>query len=259
MSYTTKNISQTLQDAYNDYYLDSETEWRELGAKYKAENILNVCADHQFSSVLECGAGEGSILKFLNASDIISKLYALEISDSGINQIIERQLEKLQEVRKFDGYTVPYPDMFFDMAYCSHVIEHVEHPRILLRELKRVSKYQVFEIPLDYSIEADQDYERFLKYGHINIYTPTTFRFLLKSEGYEILAERLTDLPEDVIRFNWYENLGVSKTLMSELKLKLLQVRSSLKKILYGKRHYKEYGYAAYTCFARGTGEMNVF
>ena len=33
------------------------------------------------------------------------------------------------------------------------------------------------------------DIQHFLSYGHINIYTPTLFRFLLKSEGYEFISE----------------------------------------------------------------------
>ena len=61
-------ISKTLQSAYDEQYTDKMTEWREIGGKYKAANILNVCKNHEFSKVLECGAGEGSILKFLDES-----------------------------------------------------------------------------------------------------------------------------------------------------------------------------------------------
>jgi ubiquinone/menaquinone biosynthesis C-methylase UbiE len=148
-------LTKTLQCAYDEQYTDAMTEWRELGGRYKAENILTVCRDHTFAKVLECGAGEGSILKFLDASGAFSELYAIEVSDSGISQILRRGIPTLREVKKFNGYEIPYPDEAFDMVYCSHVIEHVEHPRLLLRELKRVSRFQVFEVPLDYSIGVD--------------------------------------------------------------------------------------------------------
>ena len=42
----------------------NETEWRELGGRYKAENILALCAGRSFPKVLDCGAGEGAVLKY---------------------------------------------------------------------------------------------------------------------------------------------------------------------------------------------------
>ncbi len=259
MNQTIDKAGETLQSAYDEMYTDDMSEWRELGGKYKARNILSVCEGKTFPRVLECGAGEGSILKALDQFGSFAKLYAVEISDSGIAQIQKRNIPSLEEVKKFDGYEIPYPDKMFDMAYCSHVIEHVEHPRLLLREVKRVSKFQVFEIPLDYSIGADRNIQHFLSYGHISIYTPTLFRFLLMSEGYEVLSERLSSTTADVIRFNWYKNMGRRKSVLSELKILALPMRNVLKKILYGKRRYAEYGYSAYTCLAKSVGELKIF
>lgn len=145
------------------------------------------------------------------------------------------------------------------MAYCSHVVEHVEHPRLLLRELKRVSEFQAFEIPLDYNAHIDRDVQQCLSYGHINIYTPSLFKFLLKSEGYEIVAEKLTHTTEEIIRFNWYRNMGRKRTFYNNLKLKMVPVPNVLKRVLYGKRRYEEYGYSAYTCLAIGVGELKIF
>jgi ubiquinone/menaquinone biosynthesis C-methylase UbiE len=259
MNQTIDKVGRTLQTAYDEMYTDDISEWRELGGKHKAHNILSVCKGKTFPRVLECGAGEGSILKALDQFGPFQELYAVEISDSGIAQIRKRNIASLEEVKKFNGYEIPYPDEYFDMAYCSHVIEHVEHPRLLLRELSRVSKFQVFEIPLDYSIGADENVKQFLSYGHINMYTPTLFRFLLKSEGYEVLSERLTSTAPDVIRFNWYKNMGRNKSILNELKIFALPLRNALKKIIYGKRRYAEYGYSAYTCLAKCSGELKIF
>lgn len=252
-------IAKTLQSAYDEQYTDEMTEWREIGGRYKAENILNVCRNHKFSKILECGAGEGSVLKFMDASGVFQELYAIEVSGTGVSQIQKRHLSRLIEVRKFNGYEIPYSDKEFDMVYCSHVIEHVEHPRILLRELKRVSNFQVFEIPLDYSIEVDRDVKNFLSYGHINIYTPSLFKFLLKSEGYEIINDIMTHTDKEVIRFNWYKNMRLEKTLKRELILKLYFLRNLLRRIRLGKSRNRENGYSAYTCLAKGSGELKIF
>jgi len=253
------SLSKTLQSAYDKRFTDKVTEWRELGGKYKAANILNVCRNHKFKKVLECGAGEGSILKFLDASSVFPELYAIEISDTGIHQIKKRNLRRLKEVKKFSGYEIPYSDKEFDMVYCSHTIEHVEHPRILLREIKRVSRFQVFEIPLDYSTGVDKKVKHFLSYGHINIYTPSLFKFLLKSEGYEIINDILTHTNKSVMRFNWYKNLNLKKTIKRELLLQSYSFRTLLRRIKLGENRYRENGYSAYTCLTKEVGDLKIF
>ena len=62
MNQTIDKAGKTLQSAYDEMYTDDMSEWRELGGKYKARNILSVCEGKTFPRVLECGAGEGSIL-----------------------------------------------------------------------------------------------------------------------------------------------------------------------------------------------------
>lgn len=248
------DVAKTLKSAYDEQYTEEMTRWREIGGKYKAANILKVCKNYEFEKVLECGAGEGSILKFLDASNVFPELYAIEISDSGVFQILKRNLQKLKDVKKFNGYEIPYADKKFDMVYCSHVIEHVEHPRILLRELKRISKVQVFEIPLDYSFGVDKRVEQLLSYGHINIYTPSLFKFLLKTEGYEIITELLTHTNKEVIRFNWYYNQSRKKNYLRELALELPYLYNLLKMLKYGKNRY-----SAYACLAKGIGDLKIF
>ncbi|BAZ53146.1 putative methyltransferase [Nostoc sp. NIES-4103] len=259
MTSNNANVSQIVQSSYDEFYSRQQSTWRELGGKYKANNILSVCENYNFKKVLECGAGEGSILKFLDESSNFTELYAIEISESGISEINKRNLPKLQEVKKFNGYEIPYPDNYFDMAYCSHVIEHVEHPRLLLRELKRVSSFQVFEIPLDYSLDVDTKYQHFLSYGHVNIYTPSLFKFLLKSEGYEIIQELLTQIASEIQRYNWYEIKKQKKTFVREFKLMIRPLISQLKKLKWGDKRYNEYGFSMYTCLAKGSGELKIF
>lgn len=254
-----QSVAKTLQAAYDEFYTDDMTEWRELGGKFKARNIEQVCQQRTFPRVLECGAGEGSVLHWLNNSELVSELYAVEISESGIQQIQKRNLEKLVEVQLFNGYELPYADKSFDMAYCTHVIEHVEHPRLLLRELKRVSEYQVFEVPLDYSAQVDKLTEHFLSYGHINIYTPSLFRFLLKSEGFEILSEISTHIDEEIARFIRKERASNRARITDELSIQLEPLKRLLRKIRLGNAMFQENGFAAFTCLTKSVGELEVF
>jgi ubiquinone/menaquinone biosynthesis C-methylase UbiE len=248
-----------VQSAYDEQYTDRMTAWRELGAKYKAQNILEMVGKQVFPKVLEFGAGEGSILKYLEKNDRFSEFYALEISDSGIEQIKNRNLNKLKEIKKFDGYNTDYKDKAFDLVYCSHVIEHVEHPRLVLREIKRISKHQIFEIPLDYKPEIDKEMDHFLGYGHINIFTPSLFKFLLKSEGFSILDEKYSPIERAVLEFNWFNNLKMKKSLLKRLKAFYISKRPKLIGLLSGTTKAKEFNHSAYTCLTDDSGELKIF
>ncbi len=194
-------LSSSLQNVYDQQYANADARWREIGARQKADDIIKLCQKYDFKKVLDVGAGDGAVLKELDSRGFAEKLHAVEISGSGIEKINQRQLKSLQEVKLFDGYTIPYSNKEFPLATCSHVIEHVEHPRLLLREIARVSDYQFFEVPIDFSLFVDRRIEHFLSYGHINIYTPALFKFLLKSEGFEVIDELFLFFSDEVVSY----------------------------------------------------------
>ncbi|WAC13241.1 class I SAM-dependent methyltransferase [Dyadobacter pollutisoli] len=193
-------ISDNVKDSYSSQYDESSVAWRNTGAKYKALNIVELTKNISFKNVLEVGAGEGSILSWLSQWDFCPDMNCVEISESGIGLIKSKNIKSLNDILLFDGYKIPYPDDHFDLVICSHVMEHVEHERLLLREIKRVSKNQIFEVPIDFSFYVDKKLKHFLSYGHINIYTPSLFRFLLRSENLEVKKDICHLYHEEVIR-----------------------------------------------------------
>lgn len=214
-------LSNDVKSAYDNFYIQNDSAWRMLGAKDKAQHILEVCKTINPSRVLEVGAGDGSILHFLNEWGFGTELYALEIAETGVDVIKSRNIGRLKEVRSFDGYHIPYGDNSFDLIILSHVLEHVEHERILLRELKRVAKNVVIEVPLDYRFGVDKKIKHFLDYGHINMYTPSLIRFLLRSEGMEIIADNISMIPIATTKFNEFVNRKRPKSLVASLKIDL--------------------------------------
>ncbi|WP_221391342.1 class I SAM-dependent methyltransferase [Dyadobacter sp. NIV53] len=199
-------ISENIKESYSSQYDADSVEWRNTGAKYKALNIVALSKNISFKNVLEVGAGEGSILNWLSKWNFSTDLNCVEISESGIEMIKQKQIENLKEILLFDGYKIPFADDHFDLVICSHVMEHVEHERVLLREIKRVSKYQIFEVPIDFSFYVDRKLKHFLAYGHINIYTPGLFRFLLKSENFDIKNDICYLYPDEVLNPTFKNN-----------------------------------------------------
>jgi ubiquinone/menaquinone biosynthesis C-methylase UbiE len=198
-------LSENIKETYANQYDEQSVAWRNMGAKYKALNIIDLAKGITFKNVLEVGAGEGSILSWLSKWNFCDDLNCVEISESGIEMIKAKNIPKLNDILLFDGYKIPYPDNHFDLVYCSHVMEHVEHERILLREIKRVSKHQIFEVPIDFSFYVDRKLNHFLAYGHINIYTPALFRFLLKSENFEVKQDKCYLFDDELIK-PFYKN-----------------------------------------------------
>jgi ubiquinone/menaquinone biosynthesis C-methylase UbiE len=212
-------VSDNVKNAYDDFYNKHDEAWRMLGAKYKAQHIIDVCKGHNFKKVLEVGAGDGSILKLLSEQNFAPEYHAVEISESGVEHIKARNIANIKSVQIFDGYHLPFEDNSFYLIILSHVLEHVEHERVLLRELKRVAAYSVIEVPRDYKAGVDKRIKHFLAYGHINMYTPTSLRYLLRTEGFEIITDLTSMIEPEVTRFNTYVNQKKPKSLITDLKI----------------------------------------
>jgi ubiquinone/menaquinone biosynthesis C-methylase UbiE len=181
-------VDPQLKSSYDEYYRGDISEWRELGAIDKAANIQRLCASISPSTILDVGAGEGAVLQRLADRGFGRKHFALDISASGVERIRERRIPSLVECGQFDGYAIPYGDATFDLAVLSHVVEHVEHPRLLLNEAARVADLVYVEVPLEHNRRLPDNFV-WDSVGHINFYTPKTIRLLVQSCGHEVLQQ----------------------------------------------------------------------
>jgi ubiquinone/menaquinone biosynthesis C-methylase UbiE len=129
------------------------------------------------------------VLQRLADSGFGHRHFALDISASGVERIRRRTIPTLVECRQFDGYSVPYLDSAFDIAILSHVLEHVEHPRLLLNEAARVANHIFVEVPLEHNRRLPKNFV-WNSVGHINFYTAKTIRLLVQSCGHEVLDQR---------------------------------------------------------------------
>ena len=243
-------ISGSVKTAYDEFYEKHDEAWRMLGAKYKAQHIIDICQGRVFNKVLEVGAGDGSILKLLSEQNFAPEYYAVEISESGVQHIRAHNIRNLKSVMVFDGYHLPFDDDSFDLIILSHVLEHVEHERLLLRELKRVAGHFVIEVPKDYKNGVDSRIKHFLAYGHINVYTPTSLRYLLITEGFEIEKGLTSIIEPEVTRFNAYVNQKKPESLLTDLKINAEYTAKNIAGKLFGKK-VNDYLANAYTVLCK--------
>jgi ubiquinone/menaquinone biosynthesis C-methylase UbiE len=180
-------LSNKYKKLYSGYYQptngSSLEHKRNLSAESTIDHIQAVSSDGRWKSLLDVGAGNGAVLARAEKENLAADLYAIEIAESGVRAISELGLSRLRDARLFDGYSIPYPDKFFDAAVCIHVLEHVEHERILLREIARVANEIVIEVPLEGGFIIEKSIRQGAKFGHINHYTVPGFLFLLQTAG----------------------------------------------------------------------------
>ena len=175
---------------YQENYQDEHPEWRLLCAQEKAQNIISLCGSINHARVLEIGAGDGAITQLLCDAQFSASHHALEISSSGVEAFKSRALPAHVEVGLFDGVSVPFEDDRFDVVILSHVVEHLEHPRQLIGEARRLAPYLFVEVPLEDTLRLPQDY-RPNAVGHINFYTPSSIRRQIQTCGFEVTKQRV--------------------------------------------------------------------
>jgi ubiquinone/menaquinone biosynthesis C-methylase UbiE len=252
-------ISNSVKTAYDDFYQKHDDAWRMLGAKYKSQHIIDVCKGHAFNKVLEVGAGDGSILVLLANQNFAPEYHAVEISESGVERIKTKNIANLQSVQIFDGYHLPFEDNSFDLIILSHVLEHVEHERLLLRELKRVAHYCVIEVPRDYKTGVDNKIKHFMAYGHINVYTPTSLRYLLRTEGFEIENDLTSMIEPEVTKFNTYINQKKPKSFINDLKISAEYIVKSALVNTLGKKVQEKLANAYTVLCKKADNQLEIF
>ncbi|MGO9039158.1 MAG: class I SAM-dependent methyltransferase [Steroidobacteraceae bacterium] len=179
----THAVDERLRSMYESYYGDFKLdEKRRITAEMSIDHVTALTGLAPLGRVVDVGAGQGSFVELLSISGLARQITALEISLTGIDAISERHLKGV-EVLKFDGYTMPSADKEFDLAVSIHVLEHVEHERAFLKEIKRIARRAIIEVPLELTVNMKQKIPISRAHGHINLYTATTFRNLLETSG----------------------------------------------------------------------------
>jgi len=184
--------SANLSSLYGDYYKDDkERVWRAIGAKDKADHVLQLCGSLAPETVLEVGCGDGAVLQELDRRGFGKRLYGVEISESGVEATSARNLASLESVQTFSGYELPFEPNSMDLIVSTHVLEHVEHERLFLRELGRVGRHIFIEVPLENTLRVSNALNNTI--GHINFYNRHQLRSLLETAGLQVLETRSFD------------------------------------------------------------------
>jgi ubiquinone/menaquinone biosynthesis C-methylase UbiE len=101
--------------------------------------------------VLEVGCGTGAVLRELNTP---ASLHGLDLEPASLAEC--RIHAPAVSLTRGDGFSLPYADKSFDIAYCHFLLLWVNNPLQVVREMARVSDVVLALAEPDYSQRVDE-------------------------------------------------------------------------------------------------------
>jgi SAM-dependent methyltransferase len=101
--------------------------------KRRVRAVLRLLAAEKDSRTLEVGCGAGNIIAQVPSQHRTG----IDLSDH-LLEIARRNCGPQVELCKGNAEELPFKDASFDRVFCTEVIEHVQHPEHVLREITRV-------------------------------------------------------------------------------------------------------------------------
>lgn len=174
-------------------------EWRDLGAIDKAANIDTIWHQAKLPprpKIVEIGSGEGALASALQRLGFFSHYQGFDLSESGITEATARKVPSA-EFLLVDGDGIPVEDDSADIVVLSHVVEHLEHPRVLLYEAYRIARHVIVEVPLELNARTPWNYI-WDDLGHINKYSATSIRHLIQTCNF-VVVQQTTSNPSRAV------------------------------------------------------------
>lgn len=148
--------------------------------------------------VIDLGCGDGSLLAILK--DKGADVYGVEISKSGVAACANKGIKA--EVGRIDK-KLRFADKEFDLAICNVTLQMVMYPEVLIKEMKRIAKKQIFTFPnfaflpnrIDLLLNGKMPRVmipgyRWYSTGHIHQLSISDFEEFCKENGISIIANK---------------------------------------------------------------------
>jgi SAM-dependent methyltransferase len=176
-------------------------EWRAMGARIKADHVAALLgrAGLRPSRVVEVGCGDGALLAELSRRGIGTAFDGFEVAAEAVDIARGRGIAGVGRIEAYDGARVPAEDDAYDLAVCSHVLEHVEAPAPIVAELARLAPVVLVEVPLEANRSARRPAKRAesTRIGHVQAFSRSDVHALLAGAGLRALGDLADPLPRE--------------------------------------------------------------
>jgi SAM-dependent methyltransferase len=202
-----------MHDDQSQMYYTKGTFWEGREASesaFKLELVLPFF--HKYPNLLlkqgkyaDLGCGQGSFLlalaQYLDNLKLNYELYGYDISPYAI-ELANKFADKKPDIVFRVGSCLDLPDDL-DLIFINDVVEHVENPYQLLRDLARKSKYVIMHLPIEQSIshmlmrKPSSSYNLF---RHLHFFSWETARILINHSPFKIIDFQFTGAAATLIR-----------------------------------------------------------
>jgi 2-polyprenyl-3-methyl-5-hydroxy-6-metoxy-1,4-benzoquinol methylase len=178
-----------VRESYYDQYWRDEHVKDSPHQRWKIAALEDVLARTSHRSILDVGAGDGTVLSRV-ANGSVRRVGA-ELADDAIDKMGARGLEAVKV--DLESGTLPWADETFDVTMCLDVLEHVFAPDKLLGEIRRVTAHDghiVLAVPNAFNLANRAAYAlgRHVDFMDVAHHTGATF-----SEHIRFFSERVLD------------------------------------------------------------------
>jgi len=193
--------------------------------------------------ILDVGGGAGLILK--GVSTYIEKKHHLKVDKFALDlsqNILKIQKKKNPDLKKIlneDIRDTSLENKEIDLTLMIDVLEHIPSPSRALKELRRISEFVLFKVPLEDNLYFRiGEYIRYNRkrnstenFGHINFYNYSSLKSQIEKYMGYILKYNFTNVNEYILQSTHYKNdlsvFGKLTTLLSMLISKISPKLSS--------------------------------
>jgi predicted SAM-dependent methyltransferase len=222
----TKNIYYAYIDRYYNKNLNVECPicgWK--GKEFMPYGILE--KTRRNSLCPKCGSSERSRVYFLYLKNKIPTNRKLKVLHFAPEKVITKLFKSYNNIEylsadinpkkamiKEDITRISFADNSFDIIFCSHVLEHIEHDRMAMRELYRIIKpegFAILQVPIknrentfeDFNIKDPMERKKVFGHSdHVRIYGKD-YIDRLKESGFNVKVDRFSETL-DKSTFNKY-------------------------------------------------------
>jgi cyclopropane fatty-acyl-phospholipid synthase-like methyltransferase len=179
------------EDIYiNGKYLEHNPTWAVEFGEWKGNIIEKLLKKNtiSFNEVIEVGCGSGEILAYLQKQNSYADFIGYDISPQAIEIALKIKNDRLNFLQM--DFTTSHKSIT-DVLLIIDVVEHVADYYGFLNKLKSKSKYFVFHIPIDMSINTvlkpHINLQQREAVGHIHYFTKDSIFWMMQDCGYKII------------------------------------------------------------------------
>jgi SAM-dependent methyltransferase len=207
-----------------DEYIIRNPSLHEEDSPWKVNKIIPLadrfarCIDKGQINLLDVGGGAGLILGAISSyiekkHNISVNKYALDLSPGAL-EIQKQRNPDLKKALNEDICMTSLGDKEIDLTLLIDLLEHVTNPVKALEEVRRISNYAIFKVPLDgfligriwnFIKRGEPRRQAIQSVGHINIYTYGSLRNRIQNHTGQILDCYFTNVYEYYLNSQYYK------------------------------------------------------